>query len=226
MIERLVPGTTQQAAAMQRQGERIRSIGAVAIMVLAMLPRAAFATEQVFYEVSQPFFQPNGGLEIHRVTYLAWVGSPQPGAEIRYLSSPNCTLRHDGHPVEPDSVWKDQNVASRLGVRLAVEDRSDSRTWRQFSARPETQDRGSKGSFGVDILGVDVDLSRTVKALAEERGRSDFGDMVTIGRLADVLIACIRENASRSQPRIRFVRIRFQGASEAAKHDGVYQVAR
>jgi hypothetical protein len=193
---------------------------------LAVFAGTACSSEAAFYEVSQPFFQPNGGLEVHRVTYLAWVGSVQPGAEITYISSPNCVLQRDGLPVEPGSR-KNQNVASLLSVKLTVEDRSDSRTWMRIQTQPVPSSPSRQlPSFCIDTLRIDVDLSLTVKALAEERKRpSDLGDMVTIGRLSDALVSCIRENASRSKPPIRFVRIRFHGAADAGMHSGVYRVA-
>ena len=78
------------------------------------------ATELLFLDVSQPFYQPNGGLEIHRVTYAAFFGSPFPGQEIRHLATPNCTVQAGGQYTFLDSTSRDQNVASRLGVQVAV----------------------------------------------------------------------------------------------------------
>lgn len=198
----------------------------VTVAGLAALAPAAGASELAFFEVSQPFFQPNGGLEVHRVTYAAWVGSLGPGREIRYLPLANCTVQPGRRPPMLDSASLDQNVASRLGVRVTVEDRSDGRTWTKVGTRPDPNHPSRRvPAIGVDTLAVDVDLSRAAEVLAAERGKTDLGSMVTVAKLAQVLVACIRENASRSKPPIGFVRIQFSGAPEARAQDGVHRVS-
>jgi hypothetical protein len=190
-------------------------------------PPVILASELVFLDVSQPFFQPNGGLEIHRVTYAAFMGPPVPGVEIRYLGAANCTMQSGGWPPFADSTSFDQNVASYLRAKVTVEHRSDPGTWMQIGVRRNAKNPTMNGPIiGVDTLTVEVDLSESVTILARERdsGASDLGGMVSIGQLAEVLVTCIRDNASRSNPPIGRVRIRFLGAREASRHNGVYRV--
>jgi len=203
----------------------IRPLAMIIVLGVVALTPCSWATQVSFIEVSQPFFAPDGGpiLQMHRVTYAAFIGSSRPGMEIQYLVRPNCIVQEDG---TADSASQDRNVASMLGVRVTIEDRSGSAHWKKFGTRPDPGHPGRRiAAFGVDTLTVDVDLARSAQLLAEQRGKTDLGSMVSIETLAKLLAACIRDNASRSDPLIRHVRIRFTGAVEAQHISGVYQVA-
>lgn len=202
------------------------AVGAIGLLLL--LAQVSRTSELGFVEVDQPFFQPEGGLTVHRVTFAAFAGgSPSPGSEIWYVATANCVVQSGGHLVSEDPESRDQNVASRLGVKVTVEDRSDSRTWKKIGVHRSgsTPARGIP-IIGVDTMRVDVDLSRAAQVLDEQRGKTDLGNTVTVVELARVLVTCIRQNGARSNPPIRFVRIRFTGAPEARPHSGVYRVPR
>jgi hypothetical protein len=189
------------------------------VMLFGVSPSQA--TELCFVEVSQVFFEPNGGFQIRAVTYTAMLGSLQPGIEIRFMDRRN-VVPGDWHGTDLN-----QNVMSLLGVTIEAQDRSDNRTWRGIN-----WDAAAKGEPAppdhavIDTMQVKVHFENAVDAFkpgAHARGVF-LMDVMDAEAFARNIVECAIVNARRARPRILNLAIEFRGLPELRKLNRIYPV--
>ena len=189
------------------------------VLVGAWAANDALGTELAFLQIAQPIYNPEEeSVKLYRFTFAEWIGSAQPGVEIRYTCKPNCV------PVPGDSVPRNYNVANLLGFSVQVEDH-DERTWK---VRPPSR-RWPKGATVVDTLRVTLDVSTVglrgrefAQKLAQETGVDIDG--VSPTRAVDVTIECILDNARQSVPAIEYIRLDVVGDTAFAGRSGVRRI--
>jgi hypothetical protein len=192
-------------------------IGATVVASWSVAP--VHASELAFLQVSQPLFDPNAGVHPYQFTYVTWFGESQPGIEIRFTCAANLV------PVQGVPATRNYNVASLLGFKVIVEDRSDSRAWKE---RPPSHNEPHGARF-IDTLGVTLDLSGAIapdRAFTDRIGREQGVELggVTLALAVDATIQCILENARESDPSIDRIRLAVAGNSTLAGRSGVFRV--
>jgi len=194
---------------------RVAVIG-VALSVCLGAP-AARATEPVYYEIAQPMLDVGSNcIRVLHVTYQLWVGSGFPGREIDYISAFGPVVVNPGREITRENV-ADHNIARALGITVNAETK-DFDTWKQSTdpARP--------GAY-VDTLAVDLD----VRLAEAQMLRESFRDSLSVGprilgKAVEATVACILENAGRSEVSIRRLRIRVIGTPRFQKYSGVFRI--
>ena len=207
-----------------------------ALVLLLAAPFAVDARAQeaddehtYFCEVAQPMVATEDRrVEIHRATYAMRLKSPSPGIEVQFTCLPGPVSVNP--TITGDSLGSDAianfNAAHLLGLKLRVEQRPQG-TW---NAEPDTSAAAKAGGtprsrFYVDQLRATLDVSGL------QRQRQHAGD-ARAGRLElaqfDALVAatveCILDNAGRSRPPIRKVRLDVVGWDRFKRYGQVYPV--
>lgn len=207
-----------------------------AIMVLALsaaIARAQDAPEQsihvYFCQVAQPMIaQTERRVEIHPVTYAIRLAHPMPGIEIRYTAFPGPVSFEKSY--DPDSIGESQvvnfNAASLLGLQIKVEKRPAG-TW---NAVPDTSAAARSGvkpltNYYLDELKVSLDVSSLVKRRQHaSEGRANREELAQFDALVEATVQCIIENARRSLPPIKKVRLQVTGWDRYAHWSDSYVV--
>lgn len=212
------------AAAASAIAGRIASwIAIAALLATAPLtsPRAAHAQPQdsghtYFCQVAQPMVaRDDRRVEIHDVTYALKLFVPVPGVEIQYTTYPG--------PVPIQSDYKSDtvgmsnvanlNAANLLGIGIRIESRPRG-TWNAMpdSAVVSKAAERPRQRFYVDELRVDVDLGGVNRQrLRAGDPRATREELARFDALIDATIECILENARRSTPPIRKIKINVVG---------------
>ena len=175
----------------------LRSIAWCLTALTLELATAAQASELVYEEVAQPFYEPNRGFQIQLATYAAYLDSAFPGSAIRFICATNCILT-EGEP----TMASNHNVANLLGLRVEVQPNWDSRRWgfRPDSAGYQVEREGSarRGFCFVDSLRVILDVGAADSVLMQQRQAPiDLGGL-TVDGLVEATVRCILDNARRS----------------------------
>ena len=195
---------------------RAAAIG-IALSVCLGAP-AVRATEPAFYEIAQPMLDVGSNcIHVLHVAYQLWVGSGFPGREIEYISAFGPVVVNPGlREINRENV-EDHNIARALGIRVNVETK-DFDTWKQSTdpARP--------GPY-VDTLAVELDL----RLADAQMLRQSFRDSLSVEpriltKAVEATVACILENAGRSEVPIRRLRIRVIGTPRFQKYSGVFRI--
>lgn len=157
-------------------------------------PFWATASEEVAIQVAQPIWTENG-IIISSVTYIRWLGSPEPGIEVAWTAKPNLIER------EGDAKPSNRNAAALCGIEVRTRPKAESKDWpREFA----------------DTLGAVLNLSRL-----EQRGSSkSHGEK----KVVDATVDCILINAGRSRPAVKFVALEVEGAAKYSAFTRVYPV--
>lgn len=214
---------------------RLDAVGAAApaafALMLAALPAAAEEPLHTYFcHVSQPMVsRDERRVEIHDVTYVLKLLNPVPGIEIQLTSQPGPVIlraEQDADTVATSEIVN-LNVANLMGLRIEVEKRPPG-TW---NADPDTsaESRGggrTRPRFYISELGIDLDVS----ALARQRRHAGEGpagreELAQFDALVAATVECILENARRSRPPIRSLRLEVAGWDRYRHLSKVYPVA-
>lgn len=178
----------------------------LAVLIAAATP--ALATEEVYLEVAQPMCEGNGGCHVLRVTYVTNRGSAAPGDAIAWTCAANALVVDRGLTPSagaPTQV-ENRNSAHLAGFTIRVT-APDQGRW-TFVADPNgpatrnPDGTGARGHWYADTTEVVLDVSRNAKTYS-----ADYLD-----DLLRTTVQCILDNASRSLPPIRFVRLAVTGS--------------
>ena len=159
-------------------------------------PSRASASEETAIQVAQPIWTENG-IVVSSVTFIRWLGSPEPGIEVACTANPNHIER------EGDARPSNRNAAALYGIAVRTNTKSKWKDWpREFA----------------DTLGVVMDLSGI--------GQRDSSKLVSEEQVVKATVECILTNASRSRPAIKFIALEVLGAHKFRSLSKVYRVGR
>jgi hypothetical protein len=179
---------------------------ALAALIVAATP--ALATEEVYLEVAQPMCEGNGGCHVLRVTYVTNRGSAFPGDEIAWTCAANAVVVDRGFTPSPGTPKQveNRNAAYEAGFTIRVTAPDQERwTFVADAAGPVTRNQdgtGARGYWYADTTDVVLDVSKGARA--------SVGD--SMDDLVKTTVRCILDNASRSVPPIRYVRLVITGS--------------
>lgn len=198
---------------------RARWISLVAMLIAALSPvtpaRAAF---EAVVRIAQPHDETDGGgvdgITLMYITYELMLGSSVPGIEIRYTCAPGPVAVDHGNGY---SGVKNRNAANLLGFEVSTADWSDPRTW-----------KGTPRSAFVDTMEVTLDLREAERRFAARHAEDD-AELVRMYRegfdtTLKCTVECILDNAGRSRPPIRHVKLRVLGPKQYRAYSRVYPV--
>jgi hypothetical protein len=201
--------------------QRLRAVALVAALLAPPAVRPSQAQSQdnahtYFCHVAQPMVaRDDRRIEIHPVTYALKLFTPKPGLEIEFTCRPGPVAVFRNQPGDSLGAYEvaNLNAASLMGIAIRVEKRPQG-TW---SSAPDTSAAARAAGkphqlFFVDELGVDLDLA----ALVRRRGTSmepgaNREDLKRFDALVEATVDCILENARRSTPVIRRIRLKVIG---------------
>jgi hypothetical protein len=198
-------------------------------LVAAAAPAAA---HPYFCQVAQPMVNREAArIEVHEVTYFFDLSTPMPGLEIQLTCQPGPVIARREQAVMDSSVDASEimnlNVANLLGLVVRVEARPQG----SWSADPDTSAAARAGGvprerFYVGQLRVDLDVA----SLAERLGKTEDAaarrkELAQYDALVEATVACIRENARRSHPEVRTIRLSVVGWDRYRRFNRTYDVA-
>jgi hypothetical protein len=208
----------------------MRAGAIAALAVLAVPARLASGAERAaaqapgdegrhtyFCEVAQPMVsRDERRVEIHHVTYALKIFQPIPGVEVRYTCFPGPVAVQGKY--EKDSVGTSQvadlNAANLMGLKIEIENRPRG-TW---SAVPDTSVAARAGgkprtNYFLEELGVDLDVSALARQRQHEMGetKDNREELARFDALVEATVECILENARRSTPAVRKIRLQVAG---------------
>ncbi len=170
-----------------------RMLEALALLS-AVLAGSASAAEEVALEVAQPIWTQNS-IEVSTVTYIVWLGSPQPGVAVRWTAKPNLVQREGNErPVN-------RNAASLRGIEVKVVEGAWAR--RGFTRRDT-----------LDTLNVVLDLRRL------HPGASSLADSLVV----EATVECVLTNAAHDEVPVRYVDLRVEGSRRYGYLRRVYRM--
>ena len=179
---------------------RTISLAATALMLaLAVRAEAAF---DCYVQVAQPHDQPEAGsIGMMYVTYELMLGSASPGVEIEHTCSPGPVAVDTGSGY---SGVQNRNGANQKGFKIVVEDFKDIRRW-----------SGSEGNHYIETMTVLLDVRSAADSLERTLASHSKGSAYLFQQDFDGTVACtvdcILDNATRSSPPIRRLRLEITG---------------
>lgn len=203
-----------------RNTTRGLGLGLVAMLVASSASIARAQSQDAGHtylcHVAQPMVaRDDRRIEIHPVTYALKLVSPVPGLEIEFTCRPGPVAVSALQPTDTlgASEIANLNAASLMGIVIRVEKRPRG-TW---SAVPDTSAAARAGgkprqSFFVEELGVDLDLTALARRRAHStEPRENREELARFDALVEATVECILENARRSTPVLRRVRLNVIG---------------
>lgn len=182
-----------------------------------------------FCQVAQPMVaRDDRRIEIHDVTYALKLQSPVPGVEVKYTCFPGPVVIR-GASVS-DTVNANDianlNAANLLGLSLRVESRpAGSWNVELDSTQAATGGAGKKSRFFVDELKVDLDVGGLMKQRRHaSEVRANREELSQFDALVAATVECILDNARRSQPPVRKIRLNVVGWDRYRHMTDVYHV--
>jgi hypothetical protein len=158
-------------------------------------PSQTSASEEVAVQVAQPIWTENG-IIISSVTYIRWLGSPEPGIEVAWTARPDLVER------EGDAKPSNRNAAALCGIEVRTRPKAKWKDWpREFA----------------DTLGVVLDLSR----LAQRGSSRNHPEK----QVVEATVDCILINAGRSRPAVKFVALEVEGVAKYGSLARIYPVS-
>ncbi len=190
----------------------------VTLMALLLPITVASAAHECVVRIAQPHDETDGGgvdgITLMYITYELMLGSSVPGIEIRYTCAPGPVAVDHGNGY---SGVKNRNAANLLGFEVSTADWSDSRTW-----------KGPPRTAFVDTMEVTLDVREAERRFAA-RHAEDIAELVGryregFDRTVELTVECILDNAARSRPPIRYVKLHVLGPKRYRTHSSVYPV--
>ncbi len=216
-------------------------------LVALLLPAPAFATGEALLEIAMPMYQNDeGAYHVRRHTVRCMLGSAVPGIEVEFSSHP-AYVASEGETAREKTGQR--NVAWESGINVTIV-RVPMERWKRLPRATRADSLAGRALY-VDTLAVEVDVvnpaakvredTTAIRAqwaarAAEARGRGDSEEAGRLARLGDDSVAlrlrdyraqleCLRDavldNAARSVPAVRRVRLRFRGDGSLAPLGGV-----
>jgi len=187
------------------------------LLALVLVAAPACGSFDRYVRVAQPHDQPEAGeIGLMYVTYELMLGSAVPGIEIRYTCAPGPVAVDNGSGYRG---VENRNGANRLGFRIAVEDLTDPSLW-----------KGQPAAAYIDTMTVTLDVRAAARRLAAKRAGSSAPSAQLaedeFDRTLRCAVDCILDNATRSAPPIRHLRLEIRGPQRFRSLSRVYAVKR
>jgi hypothetical protein len=210
-----------------RWGALSRLLAACAAACAVAAPAPAATTQTYFCDVAQPVVvRDQRRVEVHHVTFALQVASALPGVELQFTCWPSPFVVQT--EFAPDSADRSQfvnlNAANLLGLSVRVERRPRGTWSADFDTSGGATARQSR--FYVDELRADLDVSALARRQSREanaKGRHE--ELAQFDALVEATVTCMIENASRSHPTIRKLRLNVVGWDRYRRYTNVYPVA-
>jgi hypothetical protein len=211
----------------------VRRLIACAAAVAALATGAARADEEsghtYFCRVDQPMVaRDDRRVEVHTVTYALKLQQFAPGLEIRYTCEPGPVVVQEHY--DADTVGASEitnlNAANLMGITVRTEKRPRN-TWSVLpdSLPPARAGGKPRPRYYLDELRVQLDVSGLVAHRSQvgnpNEAREELG---RLDALVDATVDCVLENARRSQPPIRKVRLEVVGWDRYKARSNVFAV--
>jgi hypothetical protein len=167
-----------------------------------------------FCEIAVPMVaRDDRRIEIHQTTYALKLQNPIPGVEVRYTCHPTPVVV--SADIRQDSVRAGDvanlNVANMMGLKVQVESRPPG-TW---NALPDTTARGGTrplSHFYVEELRADLDVTALQKQRQHAADpRASREELARFDALVAATVECMLDNARRSHPPIRKLKVNVVG---------------
>ena len=186
------------------------------------IPRPAIAQHHYLCQVAQPMVSRDEHcVRVEYVTYSLSIAAPTPGLEVRFTCYPGPGVSHQdlSRDTIDFSEIANLNAANLGGLTVNVEKRRRG----SWNASPDPS--GDDGGFYLDKLNAVLDVSALQ---SRTRPPSDtvysHRDLPRYDALVAATVECMIDNASRSMPPIRNLKIDVVGSDRYRKYSKLYRV--
>ena len=215
---------------MSARGSRaVAFLAAVAVLAIGAARADEEAGHTYFCRVAQPMVaRDDRRVEVHTVTYALKLKQFAPGVEIRYTCEPGPVVVQEHY--DADSVGASEitnlNAANLMGITVRIEKRPRN-TW---SALPDSLPPARPGGkprprYYLEELRVELDVGglKSHRSAVSNSGEARE-ELARFDALVDATVDCVLENARRSQPPLRKIRLDVVGWDRYQARSKVYEV--